>query len=252
MKFPLLFAASALATTLLVSGCANDPRSTGPTTNSANRLEVNLTTAGPINPNFYYAVAFDDQTGDGVGPVALLGNTAAILNGVVGGNFRLAVIYHLNQFQVYYRSDPTDPGTERQVLDSPFFVQPRATTNAIQFTLDLDAKLSNGNFFLPRNAANLAPDRLDLNFVTTNTILRVAQDNRIKPVDSFGPATVSTPIINFQIAATRRINNADEPLNDIRFDVDPSFTTPASPEFAPFSNLDVTNLQINITRDRSN
>ena len=246
----LTFPVAALAATLLVSGCANDPRGTGPTTNSANRLEINLTTVGPINPNFYYAVAFDDQTGNGVGPVAILGNTS-VLNGVVGGNFRLAVIYHLNQFQVYYRTDPTNAATERQVLDSPFFVQPRATTNGIQFTLDLDAQLGNGTFFLPRNAANLAPDRLDLNFVTTSTILRSAQDNRIKPIDSFGPATASTPIIDFQIAATRRTDNADEPLNDIRFDVDPSFTTQSSPEFAPFSNLDVNNLQINIVRNRN-
>ena len=244
LSFPLF----ALGATLLVGGCANDPRGTGPTTNSANRLEVELTTVGPINPNFSYAVAFDDQTGDGAGPVAILGNTS-VLNGVVGGNFRLAVIYNLNQFQVFYRADPTDPATERRVLDSPFFVQPRATTNGIEFTLDLDAQQSNGTFFLPRNAANLAPDRLDLNFVTTSTILRSAQDNRIKPIDSFGPATASTPIIDFLTAATRRTNNQDE-TNDQRFDVDPSFTTQSSPEFAPYPNLDVNNLQINIIRDR--
>ncbi len=240
---------AALAATLLIGGCANDPRGAGPTTNSANRLEVNLTTVGSINPNFYYAVAFDDQTGDGVGPVAIVGNTP-ILNGVVGGNFRLAVVYHLNQFQVFYRTDPTNPATEQQVLVSPFFVQPRTTPNGIQFTLDLDARLGNGNFFFPRNAANLAPDRLDLNFVTTSTILRAAQDNRLKPVDSFGPATTSTPILDFQTAATRRTDNLD-PVGDQRFDVDPSFTTQSSPEFAPFPNLDVNNLQINITRDRS-
>ena len=243
--FPLL----SLAAILLLGGCANDPRGTGPTTNSANRLEVNLTTVGQINPNFYYAVAFDDQTGDGVGPVAILGNTA-VLNGIVGGNFRLAVVYHLNQFQVFYRTNPTDPATERQVLDSPFFVQPRATATGIQFTLDLDARLGNGNFFLPRNAANLAPDRLDLNFVTASTILRAAQDNRIKPIDSFGPATASTPIINFQIAATRRTDNRDDP-NDPRFDIDPSFTTQSSPDFAPYTNLDVNNFGINIVRDRT-
>ncbi len=243
-----LLALAALAATLTLTGCANDPRGAGPTTNSANRLEVNLTTVGPINPNFYYAVAFDDQTNDGVGPVAILGNTS-VLNGVVGGNFRLAVIYHLNQFQVFYRSNPNDPATERQVLDSPFFVQPRATTNGIEFTLDLDARLGDSTFFLPRNAANLAPDRLDLNFVTTSTILRSAQDNRIKPIDSFGPATASTPIINFLTAATRRTDNIDE-TNDRRFDVDPSFTTQSSPEFAPYANLDVNNLQINIVRDR--
>lgn len=245
MKF-LVFAA--LSATLFLAGCANTP-STGPVVNSANRLEVNLTTSGPIDPNFYYAVAFDDQTGDGNGPRAILGNTA-VLNGVVGGNFRLAVIYHLNTFQVFYRTDPTDPASEQQILDSPFFTQPRATTNGLQFTLDLDAKLNNGTFFLPRNSANLAPDRLDLNFVTTNTILRSAQDNRIKPIDSFGPATASTPIIDFQIAATRRTDNPDDP-NDRRLDVDPSFTTQSSPDFANYGNLDVNNLQINITRNRN-
>lgn len=239
---------SALAATLLLAGCANTP-STGPVVNSANRLEVVLTTVGPINPNFYYAVALDDQTGDGQGPRAILGNTS-VLNGVVGGNFRLAVIYHLNTFQTFYRTDPTDPATEREVLDSPFFTQPRATTNGLQFTLDLDAKLANGNFFLPRSSANLAPDRIDLNFVTTNTILRSPQDNRIKPIDSFGPATASTPIIDFQIAATRRTDNPD-PANDERLDVDPSFTTQSSPDFANYGNLDVNDLQINITRNRS-
>ena len=239
---------AALSAVLLCAGCANTP-STGPVVNSANRMEVVLTTNGPIDPRFYYAVAFDDQTGDGQGPTAIVGNTS-VLNGVVGGNFRLAVLYNLNSFQVFYRSDPTDPASERQVLDSPFFTQPVATTNGIQFTLDLDAQLSNGNFFFPRNAANRAPDRIDLNFVTTSTILRSAQDNRIKPIDSFGPATASTPIIDFQIAATRRIDNPD-PANDQRLNVDPSFTTQSSPDFANFGNLDVTDLQINITRNRN-
>ena len=238
---------AALAALALSAGCASTP-STGPTTNAANRLEVVLTTVGPINPNFYYAVAFDDQTGDGTGPNAIIGNTS-VLNGVVGGNFRFAVIYHLNQFQIYYRSDPKDSGTERIVLDQPYFTRPVATTNGIQFTLDLDAQLSNGNYFFPRNAANLAPDRIDLNFVTTSTILRSAQDNRIKPVDSFGPATVSTPIFDFQIAATRRTNNPD-PTDDRRLDVDSSFTTQSSPEFANYANLDANNLQLNITRAR--
>ena len=247
MKFT--FPCAALAAVFLIGGCANDPTQAGPRVNSANRLEVTLTTVQSLDPRFYYAVAFDDQTGDGQGPRAITGNTA-VLNGVVGGNFRLAVVYHLNQFQVFYRTDPKDAGTERQVLDSPFFVQPRATTNGINFTLDLDAKLNNGNFFLPRSAANLAPDRLDLNFVTTSTILRSAQDNRIKPIDSFGPATASTPIIDFQIAATRRTDNRDNP-NDERLDVDPSFTTQSSPDFANYGNLDVNDLQINITRNRT-
>ena len=242
------FFLAALAATLILAGCANTP-STGPVVNSANRLETVLTTVGPLDPRFYYAVAFDDQTGDGAGPRAILGNTS-VLNGVVGGNFRLVVIYHLNQFQVFYRSNPTDPGTEREVLESPFFTQPIATPNGIQFTLDLDAKLSDGTFFLPRTAANLAPDRLDLNFVTTNTILRSPDDNRIKPIDSFGPATASTPIVDFQIAATRPTNNPD-PTNDQRLDVAPSFSTQASPDFANYGNLDVNNLQINIIRNRS-
>lgn len=250
-KFSLL----ALAAIPFFSGCAKGP-SGGPTVRSLNRLEANLSVVGTLNPNYYYAVAFDDEVNDGDGPVGIDAN-AGTLNGVVGGSFRLAIVFHANQFEVYRRSDPDDETTEQRITSpSPFVQNPVASTNNINFVLDLDARLSGDTFFFPNRdsqGVGLSTDRFDINFATTNVILRGGTTNEVvKPVDGLGPATIGVPI-EFQIGSTRRINQPDavngvNGERDIRLDVNQSFTTPGTSAFVDFSQIDVNNLQINVTR----
>jgi hypothetical protein len=178
MKFQFLI--PALAAISLFSGCAKGP-SGGPVVRSLNRLETTLTVAGTLNPNYYYAVAFDDQTGDGNGPVGIDANSGT-LNGVVGGSFRLAIVFHANQFEVYRRSDPDDQTTEQRITSpSPFVQNPIATTNGINFVLDLDARLSDTTFFFPNRGSQdqLSARSFDINFTTTNVILRGGTTNEI-------------------------------------------------------------------------
>ena len=231
---------------LALAGCSKSP-STGPGTGvvAPNRLTVTLTTRENLNADYYYGVAFDDNPNDGDGPRAIEGNTP-IANGVMGGSFRLLVLYRRNVFEIWRRTDPTDPATERQILTSPFIGVPRASGNSIQFTLDLDARQPNGNFFFAHDAnGQLAPDRLDINFATTNIILRNANDNRIKPVDAFETAAIGIPISDFDIRATRTTDIPDDP-RDIRPGVDASFTT--GPNQVNFGQLDVTNLRLQVER----
>ncbi len=252
MRRPLFFAPLAAAlVSLTLGGCAKSPAG-GPTIRTANRFETTLSLVGTLNPNYYYGVAFDD-TGAGVGPAALLGNTP-IQNGVVGGTFRLLILYHLGNFQVFYRSTPSDAATEREISGSNglFVFTPRATTNGLDFTVDLDAQLPGSTTYIfPRNAAGTAigTDRFDLNAVTTNTINRDPADNRVKPVDALGPAQVATPV-QIQIGATRTtsVSDATGATNDENFGVDPSFSNPASNSYVPFDSIDISGLQIGITR----
>ncbi|MBW3636847.1 MAG: hypothetical protein KY445_10380 [Armatimonadetes bacterium] len=242
MKFFSL--ASGLLLLATLAGCAKSPAG-GVTNTAPNRLEVTLTLAQTIDPNFYYAVAFDDNPNDGDGPRAIVGNTA-VLNGVMAGNWRTLVRYHLNQFEVFYRSNPADPSTERQILGTAlFFSQPRATANSLNFVLDLDAQVSQGNFFFAHTSGAtpaLAVDRFDVNFVATNTIIIAGRDDRIKPVDAYEAGSTST-FFEFQIGSTRRATIQD-PTGDRRLDIDPSFGS------VNFGQIDVTQLDLNVTRNR--
>jgi hypothetical protein len=229
---------------LPLAGCAKSP-SGGVTNTAPNRLEVTLTLDRTIDPNFYYAVAFDDNPNDSDGPRAIVGNTAT-LNGVMAGNWRTLVRYHLNQFEVFYRSNPADPATERQILGTAlFFSQPRATTNSLNFVLNLDAQVSSGNYFFAHTTGatpELATERLDINFVATNTIIIAGRDDRIKPVDAYEAASTST-FFEFQVASTRRATIQD-PVGDRRLDIDPSFGG------VNFGQIDVTQLDLNVIRNR--
>ncbi len=234
----------------LSGGCAKSP--VGLTTRAANRFATTLSLAGQLNPNYYYAVAFDDAGGDSVGPVAIVGNTPT-RNRVVGGNFRLLVLYHLNNFRVFYRSTPSDEQSESDITGANglFVLTPRATQNGLEFTIDLDARLPNGTTFIfPRgtNATSLATDSFDINAVATNTILLEPNDNRIKPVDALGAQQVASPV-EVRIASTRtppRISDATGADNDRNFGVDVSFNT------VPFSSIDISGLQVAITRTLAN
>ena len=229
---------------LLCAGCAKSP-SGGPTTRATNRFQTALTLAGTLDPNFYYGVALDDAGGDGSGPVALLGNTT-VQNRIVGGTFRLLILYHAGNFRVFYRSTTTDENTEREIsgTNGLFVVTPRATTKGLEFTLDLDAILPDtGGYIFPHTTGTtpaLISDRFDLNVVTTNTFIIDANDNRIKPVDALGPQQLATPV-EVLVGATRAPFTLSDATGDENL-FDNSFNT------VPFANIDITALQIGITR----
>ncbi len=234
------------ATLLFLPGCASGPAG-GASISAPNRLEATLTLARTVDPDYYYGVAFDDIPGDSQGPVGIEGNTP-ILNGVVGGSWRMLVLWHLNEFQIFRRSIPTDPASEVRVLASPFLGTPRASNNSVDFTLDLDAKLSDGTYFFTHTVGAtpvLAVDRFDLNAVTTNTIIRNVADTRIKPVDTIGSATIATPVIDFQVNGTRIADITDD-SDDERPGVDPSFISGS--DQVNYGQMDLTDLRISIVR----
>lgn len=148
-----------------MNGCASSGPGGGSSVRSDNRLEATLTVQGTLNQNFYYGVAFDDQ-GDGEGPAAVDSNSP-VVNGVVDGNFRLLVLFNRGRFRVFYRSDPEDRETEREVDGQALFINTeRALTNGINFTIDLDAVLDpsipfdptnpdNGRFFFPHTTRSI-------------------------------------------------------------------------------------------------
>jgi hypothetical protein len=233
------------------SGCASSP-SGGPVIRANNRLQATLSVRGTLNNNYYYAVAFDDQTNDSQGPNAIIGNSPSSANNIVGGNFRLLVLYHLGQFRVFYREDPTDSTTEIPVNISgssqPLFTEtPRATNNGIIFTINLDATFIDGGiekyYFPNRNGTTLNTTRLDLNFVTTSDLILASEINKIKPVDAFGDQDVSSPVFNFQINSTRT-----QVINDVVPDRPDPRPYDSSYNNVDFNQIDVTNLRISVTR----
>ena len=91
-----LAAGLAFCTCALVSGCASGPSGGIPANaNAANRLECTITLNNTLDPNAYYGVAFDDNPNDVNGPSGIDGNTT-VLNGVVGGDWRVLVLWNLN------------------------------------------------------------------------------------------------------------------------------------------------------------
>jgi hypothetical protein len=247
-----------LAYSLLpTAGCAKSP-SGGPVNNVPNRLEVTLNIQGNLAPNAFYAVAFDDDT-TRRGPIAITGGSSANdavvpLNGVVGGSFRVLVLYNNNNFTVFRRPDPNSPNVEIiERASTPFVggLAPRATTNAINFTLNLDARAGDGSFYFPHDQNGvLTTTVLNLNaFATTRPFIN-SRDLRIKPVDALGQQTTSTPE-RFIIGGTRRatINDFFGENND-RNPYDPSFNQTTDPDFVPFRQLDISSLDLNVIRSQ--
>ncbi|RYX86731.1 hypothetical protein EON83_00700 [bacterium] len=240
-----------LATCLLplFGGCAKSPAG-GPVVRAVNRFQTTLTVAGTVNPTYSYGVAFDDAGGDGQGPEAILGYTP-VINRVVGGTFRLLILYVNGNFRIFYRSTPADASTEREITGTSglFVVTPRATQNGLNFTLDLDAFVpGTSTFIFPHTSGTnpaLISDRFDINAITTNTAIIDERDVRIKPVDALGPQQIATPV-EVQIGATRTLTISDATGDENLADND--FTNPSSPTYVPFSNIDITSLQIGITR----
>lgn len=249
---PLPFASCLLP---LLNGCAKSP-SGGVTAPAINRFQTTLSLAGTLNRDYYYGVAFDDAGGDGTGPVAVDGNTP-ILNGVMGGTFRLLVLYHQNTFRVFYRSTTNDASSEREITGSTNLFNtgqvPRATQNGLDFTINLDAQLPDNTTYIFPHAADasgtqrVVANSFDLNVAATNTVLRGGSSNNlIKPVDALGGQTLSTPV-EIQIPATRTTSVSDATADE-NLGVDTTYSDTNSRNYVPFQNIDVTSLQIGITR----
>lgn len=231
-----------LTAPLLFSGCASGPSGGAISNASPNRLAVTMNIDKTIDSNAYYAVAFDDTTGDGQGPVAILGITP-IPNGVVGGKWRVCIIWHAGQFHVYRRSTPDNYTTEVEELSSlPFIGTPRASTNSISFTLDLDAQFGSGTYFFPHTAAgNLAAAAFDVNFVTSNTVIMGGgSSSATKWIDSNGDGG-STPF-EMAVDSTRTVPGSDPAGDSNSSDAELSF-----PGYN-FGQIDVTAFNISITR----
>jgi len=239
----------------LIGGCAKSPLG-GPTVRASNRFQTVVSFAQPPNTNYYYAVAFDDTGRGSAGPVAIDGNTP-ILNGVMGGSFRLLVLYHQNQFQVFYRSTPSDTTTEREITGTTNLFDtglvPRLTDNGLDVAINLDAKLPDGTFIFQRaigsqtSPPSIAANSLNINVAATNVILRGGSNtNLIKPVDALGAQTLSTPV-QIQIPTTRTTSVFDPP-GDENLGVSSTYLNQSDPNYVPFPTIDISNVQIAITR----
>ena len=254
MKFLPFLAALAL---LPFSGCAKGPSDGGVANNAPNRLQVTLNLKGTLSTRAYYAIAFDEDRTEG--PKAILSGSRRAdevipLNGIVGGSFRFAVIYEAGIFTVYRRPNPTSPNLEIVERTSLPFVSgqlPRASSNAISFTLNLDARDGQNNFYFTHDAGgNFIPSQLRINAIATTR--PSAQDIRIRPIDALGgsPALTATPE-TFQVTGTRRatidddFGAADRQTNPIP---DPSFNNTSDPNYVNFNSLDIRTLDLNLVR----
>jgi len=252
MKFlPLLLGASAL---LPLAGCAKSPSSGVPVNNAPNRLQVTLNLKGTLSTRAHYAVAFDEGTSEG--PKAILSGSrrsdvVVPLNGIVGGSFRFAVVYEAGVFTVYRRPNPASPNLEIVERTNLPFVSgqlPRTSANAISFTLDLDARDGQNNFYFSHDLnGRFAPSQLRINAIGTTR--PSAQDERIRPIDALGgaPALTSTPE-TFLVGGTRRATLDDDFGGADRNLFDPSFSSTSDPNFVPFTSLDIRSLDLNLVR----
>jgi len=225
---------------------------------ASNRFQTVVSFAQPPNANYYYAVAFDDTGTNSTGPVAIDGVTP-ILNGVVGGSFRLLVLYHMNQFQVFYRSTPTDTTTEREITGTTNLfdtgLSPQLSPTGLNVAINLDAQLPDKSFIFLRaigsgsatSLPSIAANSLNINVVATNVILKTDTQNGLtKPVDALGPQTLSTPV-QIQIPTTRTTSVSDS-IGDENLGVSSTYVNQSDPNYVNFSTIDITNVQIAITR----
>ncbi len=249
--FPLLFTGAAL---LPFAGCAKSPSNGGPVNNAPNRLQVTLNLKGTLSTRAYYAIAFDEGATEG--PKAILSGSrrsdvVVPLNGIVGGSFRFAVIYEAGIFTVYRRPDPTSPNLEIAERTNLPFVSgqlPRVSANAITFTLDLDARDGQNNFYFTHDMnGQFVPTQLRLNAISTTR--PSAQDERIRPVDALGgaPALTSTPE-TFLVGGARRATLDDDFGTSDRNLYDPSFNNTSDANYVNFNSLDIRSLDLNLVR----
>ncbi len=254
MKFFRLFLPLGLL--LPLAGCAKSPSGGGPVNNAPNRLQVTLNLKGTLSTRAYYAVAFDDDARR-EGPKAIVSGSRTTdvvmpLNGVANGSFRFIVVYSPEGFTVYRRPDPTSPNQEIVERTNLPFVSgrlPVASANAINFTLNLDARDSSGNYYFAHDAnGQFSATQFKLNAFATTRPFR-NPDERIKPVDALGgaPGLTSTPE-TFLVGGTRRATINDDFGSADRNLYDSSFNNTSDPDYVNFSQLDIRTLDLVLTR----
>lgn len=229
-----------------------------------NTFQTVVSFAGTPNPSYYYAVAFDDTGNNSRGPIALDG-ISPIGNGVVGGTFRLLVLYNQQfQFQVFYRSIPSDQTTEQDItgatslFSTGFAPQLSTTGKSLNVVINLDAQFlsgpNKGTYIFPRDSLSttspqpIAARSLNINVVATNVVLRADTQNGItKPVDALGDHMLASPA-SIEIGGTHPTSVSDGPPGDINGGVSSTYTTRSDLNYVDFSTIDISNVQIAITR----
>jgi hypothetical protein len=200
---------------LFASGCSKSPSGAPTAPQAVNRLRVSIQLQQPLNPQYFYSFAFDDDDDSADGPVAITGPTT-LTNGIVGGSFTVLVQYTAGQFNAYRRAFVN--GTETLVrVPGAFVTTPTASGQAISFVLNMDAQTEGGVYLFRHSTGggtpNLAVSSLDTNFVTSNERRRDPNDLRPKAFDAFRTNTYIPLTINL----TRDYTNQDigEPTGDV-------------------------------------
>lgn len=200
----------------LFAGCAKSPSGAPTTPQANNRLAVTLRLKEPVNPQYLYSFAFDDDDEPTDGPVALVGSNTAP-NGAVGGSFTVLVQYRSGRFTAFRRGGSSGSET-LQVAPNAFVVAPTVSVDRLSFTLNLDATLPDGSrlFRSPQTAG--IPDSLDFNFITTDRPRIDPNDLRPSTFDALGRLTGGR-FFELDIRTPRNETNAslriNEPINDV-------------------------------------
>lgn len=139
---------------------------------AVNRLILSMVLDAPVNDSFYYFMALDDNGNSADGPLPLRRPGA---NGWGTGSFSTFVQYHFRQYQVFSHVVNPDNSITETPVDQPFGFTLPSGTNQLSVTLNLD------NYFAS------SVERLDINFITTNEIIRDPNINVDKIFDGLGP-----------------------------------------------------------------
>jgi hypothetical protein len=233
----------------LAAGCAKSPSGGPLAPGAADTLTVTMTTQQPPEAGFFYAWAFDDTGGaqTATGPGAIVGSSPTTNNHIVTGNFDILVTYENGAFNAYRRTDLSGGTDGPESLDQctrAFVTQPVVSGSTFNFTLDMDAKTNSGAalFQFPATANR---QKLNTNFVTTNSLLAIPGDNRQKYYDAFY-AGQPDEWYDFDVTTTNTYTNAGtvgEPPNDVH-QGDVSFGLGAN----DVASLDITDFTISVAR----
>lgn len=149
-----------IAAILAAAGCARTPPGGAVSTR---RLVIDVRVAGRINPNYFYYIAFDNDSDANDGPQAVVGPPW-------GNGWGTGTITHFMQFDdslpqggygVYRIPDTTLLG--KVYLGAPAnFITPGPSGDTLHFVLDLDQIL-----VAPQTSANDV-QTLEINFITTD------------------------------------------------------------------------------------
>ena len=209
----------------------------------------------PVNPQFYYAFAFDDDGDSSDGPGAII-SRAFSPNDIVGGSFTVLVIYHAGQFTAYRRTgrDATETlnRATRAFIADPSGRLPFVQGSTISFALNFDATLDDGTTRLFQGVGGALPDLLQFNFVTTDEQRRDPNNELSKTFDALGNR-LSSVFATINIRTTQTFNNTgngatnagvNEPTGDVFPGAGSNNLTPET-----LDALDISNFTIGVQRN---